>query len=111
MMHLHLICLVPALLLSGCSVIPDLPDNEEMPVQAILYNAVCELRTAFIALSDKRKYPNFKADQWAASISLTPKVDTEVSARLGATGQPFSNPKSQRFVTWTLGRHPGLNSI
>lgn len=94
--------------LSACSVIPDLPDEFEMPVQSILHNAVCELHWAFEDLSDHQKFPNFKADQWAAAISLAPKVDVELSARLGYTGKSTTDPKILRYVTWTLGTTPGL---
>ncbi|WFU26768.1 hypothetical protein QA649_11325 [Bradyrhizobium sp. CB1717] len=95
-------------LLGACSVIPDLPDEFEMPVQGILHNAVCELHWAFEDLSDPVRFPNFKADQWAAAISLSPKVDVELSARLGLTGKSTTDPKVLRYVTWTLGTSPGL---
>ncbi|WP_315755841.1 MULTISPECIES: hypothetical protein [unclassified Bradyrhizobium] len=94
--------------LGACSVIPDLPDEFEMPVQGILHNAVCELHWAFEDLSDPNRFPNFKADQWAAAISLSPKVDVELSARLGLTGKSTTDPKILRYVTWTLGTSPGL---
>jgi hypothetical protein len=92
---------------AGCAAVPDLPGELEVPVQDILHHAVCELRIAFEILSNKEKYPGFNADQWAVSISLTPKTDTELTANFGATGSSTSNSKAIRFVTWTLGS-PGL---
>jgi len=94
--------------LGACAVIPDLPDEFEMPVQGILHNAVCELHWTFEDLADVSRFPNFKADQWAAAISLTPKMDVELSARLGLTGKSTTDPKILRYVTWTLGTTPGL---
>jgi hypothetical protein len=103
------ICICAATL-SGCTFIPDLPDEFEMPVQSILRHATCELRWAFEDFADQAKYPKFKADQWAIAISLTPKVDTEVSAKLGVTGKSTIDTKMTRFVTWTLGTSPGLEA-
>ena len=93
--------LVAAMSLSGCaSPIPDLSNEYDLPIQAILTHAVCELNTAF---HDLKTVKGFKADQWAISISLTPKIDTEFTANLGASGKSTTNAKALNYITWTLG--------
>jgi len=96
-----------ALSLGACSTVPNLPSEDEMPVQLIMLHTTCELRAAFIALSADPKYKDFKADQWSINISLTPKVDTSLQASLGWTGRT-TNMKALRLWTWTLGTSPGL---
>jgi len=95
-------------LLGGCSGLPDLPSESVMPVQEIMLNAVCELRSAFTAVSQDPRFPKFKASEWAAAIVLTPRVDAEVAARLGATGKRSSSTSATRNITWTLGTSPGV---
>jgi hypothetical protein len=86
--------------LGGCTSIPSLPEEGELPVQEIVTSATCELREAFARLADKKRHPNFRADEWAASISLTPKVDTDL-------GVNFSLTRRFPLITWTLG-NPGI---
>src|SRR5262245_7597853 len=95
-----------AFTLTACAVPPAPPEERDLPVRQIILHATCELRAAFISL--KKSSPNFKADQWAAAITLTPKVDTETAARFGYTGKSTTDPKVLRFITWTIGTTPGL---
>src|SRR5262249_36510752 len=83
-------------------------DEREVPVQDILTSTLCELRSAFARLSDKALFPSFKADQWAASVTLTPKVDTELDLRYGWTRKGTSKT-SHLIVSWTLGS-PGAQA-
>lgn len=98
------------LLLLGCSAIPSLPEERELPVQDIMLAAVCELRVAFIALKDNPQYAAFKADDWSLNITLTPKVDAQIYASFGHTGKSTTNPKDLSYITWTLGTSPGLRA-
>jgi hypothetical protein len=86
--------------LSACAYIPELSDEDELPVQDILTHAICELKTAFTQLEST---PGFKAKEWAISISLTPKTDIELAANIGATYKSTFNTKALNFNTWTLG--------
>jgi hypothetical protein len=97
-----------ASLFTGCSTIPDLPREWEMPVQEIMLHATCELREAFISIASDPRYTNFHAKEWALNITLTPKVDTQLQSIFGYTGKSTTNPKILRFVTWTLGTNPGI---
>lgn len=97
-----------ASLVSGCSTIPDLPREWEMPVQEIMLHATCELREAFIGIARDPRYANFHAKEWALNITLTPKVDTQLQSIFGYTGKSTTSPKILRFVTWTLGTNPGI---
>jgi hypothetical protein len=42
------------------------------------------------------------------SITLTPKMDTELSNKLGATVKSTSLASATRYISWTLGTSPGL---
>jgi len=95
--------------LSGCGIAPDLPNEAEMPVQDILTHAVCELRESFGYFKNNgASYPNFKADEWAISITLDPKVDTDLSLKFGMLGKSTIRPAPVHYATWTLGSTPGV---
>jgi hypothetical protein len=83
-------------LLNGCTTIPDLPPDSELPVQQIISNSVCELRDAFLTLSER---PNFRAEEWAGSISLVPKVDTDLNTTFGFSGKATLSPV--HFWNWS----------
>ena len=87
----------------GCAPIAAMPSEREVPVQDILTSALCELRVAFIRLSDKTLYPNFKAGEWAAAVSLTPKVDTDLDLRFSLTEKSTTALKQSNLIIWTLG--------
>jgi hypothetical protein len=91
------------LALSGCSSIPQLPSEDGLPVQRIVHNTICELKDSFEVLNDKNRYPNFKADERAMSISLTPKIDREFSTNFGFAGKGTADPKILHVISYTLG--------
>jgi hypothetical protein len=109
-MKLYYISAGAAIALSGCSIVPDLPAEEELPVQEIMLNAVCELRTAFFVISRQKKFANFKPGEWAINITLTPKIDTQLYASFGYSGRSTPDKTALRFITWTLGTSPGLRA-
>jgi len=90
--------------LAGCATLPDMPPDYALPVREIILHAVCELRFALQAIEVSN--PDFHADQWAIAITLTPKVDTELSARAGLTGKS-SSKTVPFFNTWAIGGAPG----
>jgi hypothetical protein len=91
----------------GCSgIIPDVPPDFALPVQEILLHTACELQGALISL-DTPEFERFKPRQWLITVSLTPKVDTNVNASAGWTRKnPFVGTPV-RFVTWAVSG-PGL---
>ena len=80
-----------------------MPSERVVPVQEILTSTLCELRFAFLRLSDQTLYPNFKAGEWAAAVTLTPKVDTDLDLRFSLTEKSTIRPKQTNVITWTLG--------
>lgn len=96
-----------AALVSGCLGVPSLPDEREVPVQEIVASTICELRGTFVRLSDKSVHRGFKADEWGISLQLTPRVDTDLSLKLGMTRKSTLNSKALSFLTFTLGTQPG----
>ena len=88
----------------GCAVTPGMPPDFLLPVQQIVLHAACELRGALREI--RVSHPSFLNHQWAISITLTPKVDTDVSLRAGLTGKSRS-VASRFFNTWSAGNAPG----
>src|SRR5262249_22807187 len=99
-----------SLLGTGCSIIPDLPPERDMPVQEIMLHAVCELRAAFIDMSRDKRYVHFHVAEWSMNITLTPKVDTQLQAFMGYSGKSTVDKNALRLITWTLGTSPGLRA-
>ncbi|WMT76313.1 hypothetical protein [Bradyrhizobium sp. Ash2021] len=96
--------LCAAAAMGGCAQVPGMPGNFMLPVREIVAHAVCELR---FALQDAKIYhPSFLAHPWAISITVTPKVDSEVSLRAGLTGKS-SSVSVPFFNTWVAGAGPG----
>jgi hypothetical protein len=87
--------------LAGCAAIPSLPDDTQFPVSEILRFTACELRDAYWDLSHRKDFPNFKADEYAISVELQPKSDTEVTGRAGLTGK--SSLTKSIFNSWAVG--------
>ena len=87
--------------LAGCAAIPSVPDDTQFPVSEILRFTACELRDAYAELDHSRRYPNFKAKEYAISVQLQPKSDTEATARAGLTGK--SSLTNSFFNTWAVG--------
>jgi hypothetical protein len=95
-----------SVILSSCSVIPDIPDDYSLPVAQIMQHAACELRDAFIELN-KKEYASFDAQNWQIAVTLTPKADREFTAGGGLTGKTTSNTKILYFTNWAVSG-PGL---
>jgi hypothetical protein len=91
-----------AISVAGCSIIPDIPDDYNVPVREILQHATCELRGAFLELSDPR-YASFGAGKWLIAVKLTPKADAEVGGGVGLTGKSTSLANPKHFNNWALG--------
>jgi hypothetical protein len=91
-----------ALITGGCSaIIPDVPPDLALPVQEILTHTACELQGAFRSL-DRQEYTRFHAKRWLVTVTLAPKVDTNVNISGGLTRRnPYLNNPT-RFVTWAL---------
>jgi hypothetical protein len=89
-------------LIGGCTIIPQVPDDFRLPVREILQHSACELRDAFIELS-KPAYASFKASKWLIAIKLAPKLDSEISGGIGATGKSTTLAGAQYFNNWALG--------
>src|SRR5260221_1377754 len=90
---------------TSCAVIPDMPPDLALPVHDIILHAACELRAALISI--RQTNPSFKSSSWAIAISLTPKIDTELSIRGGLTGKTAAGTPL-RFGSWILGAAPGV---
>jgi hypothetical protein len=88
----------------GCALSPGMPPDFLLPVQQIVLHSACELRLALREISIS--HPSFLNHQWAISISLTPKIDTETSLRAGLTGKSTSG-SAPFFNTWSVGNAPG----
>ena len=88
-----------------CAAVPDMPPDYMLPVRDIVLHAACELRTALHEVN--KTYPGFDAAHWAIGITLTPKVDTEVSLRAGLTGKSTSIANPGFFNSWIIGSGPG----
>ena len=80
-----------------------------LPMREIIVHAICELKYALEELRDDPEFrarsPWFKPDQWAASIALSPTVDTFTHLRGGMTGK--SSLTDRRFFSWVLGTGSG----
>jgi hypothetical protein len=96
-----------AVFVSGCSaIIPDVPPDFALPVQEILQQTACELQRAFQYL-DQPEYSRFHAKRWLVTVSLAPKVDTDLNVSGGWTRKNPFRDNPLRFVTWAISG-PGL---
>lgn len=91
--------------LGACAVIPEIPPDFALPVRAIVAQAACELRDAFIAIDATPEFKRFKAKQWQVSITLLPRAEVGLNASGGLTRRTLNNPL--RFTTWAL-NGPGI---
>jgi hypothetical protein len=91
-----------AVSVAGCSIIPDVPDDYNLPVREILQHAACELREAFVELRDP-PYTSFGAGKWLIAVKLSPKTDAEVGGGVGLTGKSTSLANPKYFTNWALG--------
>ena len=94
---------------AGCMTFPTTPNERTYPIRQIMGNALCELRDTFIALNDKRSYPKFSADIWAASIQLTPKADANISIGVGFSGNNRGGSADSKFWSWSFLPGAGVN--
>jgi hypothetical protein len=114
-MHLffarHFLACLTAGLVSGCSIIPDQPDDYTLPIREILQHSACELRIAFSELS-KPEYASFHASKWLVAVKLSPKADAQISGGVGLTGKNTSLSGVKYFTNWALGSvgAPGANA-
>ena len=88
------------IVLTGCSSIPSLPPDADLPIREILLNASCELQDSLRYL-DNRHFARFKARQWLITVTLLPRVDTDISAGVGFVGKSGNN-------SFVLGSGAGL---
>lgn len=94
--------LASAAVLGGCSIIPPVPDDYNLPVREILQHTACELQAAFVTLSDP-EFSSFRASKWLIAVKLTPKTDSEINAGLGATGKSTTLSGAKYFNNWAFG--------
>lgn len=90
---------------AGCAQVPGMPPDSMLPVQEIVLHTACELRSSLIEI--KLKHPSFLAHPWAVSVTVTPKIDSELSLRAGLTGKSSSVTTAPYFNTWAIGTGPG----
>ncbi|MEY9706506.1 hypothetical protein ABIF50_009067 [Bradyrhizobium diazoefficiens] len=88
--------------IGGCSIIPPTPDDTSLPVREILQHTACELRYAFVKLSEPQ-YASFKANKWLVAIKLSPKTDSEINGGVGSTGKSTTLSAARYFNNWALG--------
>ena len=100
------VSLMMAIYLVGCSIIPQIPHESQLPVGEIVLNATCDLKFALEHL-DQRKFARFKARFWLISIALLPKVDAEVAVGAGYSGKS-SSVSPAYLSTWVIGAAPGI---
>jgi hypothetical protein len=82
--------------------VPPMPDDTSLPVREILQHTACELRYAFLRLSEPR-YTSFKANKWLVAIKLSPKLDSEINGGVGYTGKSTTLSAAKYFNNWALG--------
>jgi hypothetical protein len=88
----------------ACAQVPQMPPDYMLPVRDIVLNAACELRASLLVI--KTTNPSFLNHPWAISITVTPKIDSEVALRAGLTGKSTSITRPY-FNTWTAGAGSG----
>lgn len=98
----HALAYATGMLISGCSIMPDVPDDFSLPVREILQHSACELRGAFLELS-KPEYASFKANKWLIAVKITPKTDSDINGGLGLTGKSTTISGAKYFNNWALG--------
>lgn len=97
--------------ITGCASVQPLPDEEDLPVEKIVDDAVCQTRQAFLNIayeiatgrqSDptmKPIKPNtpFDPTKWAMSIQLQPKNTLQFDVGVGGSFKSNNNPKKHLF--------------
>jgi len=95
-----------AVLVAGCSVVPDIPRETQLPVAEILLNASCGLQAAFRYL-DQPAFARFKPRYWLISVALLPKIDSAMAVGAGYNGRS-SSIGAPYATSWVIGSPPGL---
>ena len=90
-----------ALTAGGCTLIPDIPDDHNLPIIEILHHTTCELRDAFKELSQPG-FEEFDAGKWLVGVSLAPKADREIIPGVGLTQKATIDPLRLRFLSWAV---------
>ncbi|UEM12558.1 hypothetical protein J4G43_050675 [Bradyrhizobium barranii subsp. barranii] len=97
-----MVVVASAVWIGGCSIIPPTLDDTSLPVREILQHTACELRYAFVKLSEPQ-YASFKANKWLVAIKLSPKTDSEINGGVGSTGKSTTLSAARYFNSWALG--------
>ena len=93
-------------MVAACSILPSLPSDEydrvTLPVHEIVLRSACELQAAFnsIPLSE---YKRFDPRKWLVSVTLWPKVDTEITPGFALTRLVPTTPKAPTLTTLSVG--------
>lgn len=87
----------------SCTAIPPLPPDFALPVREILQASSCELQHAFQHLDRRPEYDRFKPRQWLVTMTLTPKVDTEINPGIGWTHRSPVASDAEKFIKWDFG--------
>lgn len=102
-----IVSLAITLVTGGCSIVPDIPREAELPVAEILLNASCGLQAAFRYL-DQPAFARFRPRYWLISVALLPKIDSTISAGAGYNGKS-SSVGAPYSTSWIIGSPPGLS--
>jgi hypothetical protein len=109
--------------MTACATVQPLPDEEDLPVEKIVDDAVCQTRQAFLNIANeiatgrqsdptmKPIKPNtpFDPTKWAMSIQLQPKNTLQFDVGVGQSFKSDNNPKKHLFlVTESLAAAAGL---
>jgi hypothetical protein len=92
---------------NGCGMVPDLPYDIALPVQEILLHTACELNDAFRSLNTV-EFARFQAGRWLIAVTLTPRVDTEITPGIGFTRKVPTPANALRSTSWVIGSAPGM---
>ena len=91
-----------AALLGGCAIVPDIPPDFALPVRDILAQTACELQSSFNYLNATPEFARFKPKQWLVTVSIAPKIDTDLNGGVGGTRVNPDVGKPVRFTTWSF---------
>ena len=91
------------LLVAGCSMIPEVPNNYSLPIDDILHNTTCELRQAFVDLNAEQRYKSFGAGNWLVGLTLSPKSDKEIIPGVGFAAKNNSSATAAYLSSFAFG--------
>ncbi len=107
-----IIAVIGAASITACATVQPLPDEEDLPVEKIVDDAVCQTRQAFLDIANeiatgrqsdptmKPIKPNtpFDPTKWAMSIQLQPKNTLQFDVGVGQSFKSNNNPKKHLFL-------------